>query len=103
MLAGIRDVLIISTPDDLPLFHRLLGDGSSLGMSLRYAIQPRPNGIAAAFTIGRDFIGDDHVSLILGDNIFYGQGLQFLLAEAGSRTEGATIFAYPVSDPKRYE
>ncbi|NOY30539.1 MAG: glucose-1-phosphate thymidylyltransferase RfbA [Planctomycetes bacterium] len=102
MLTGIRDVLIISTPEDLPLFHRLLGDGSSLGMSLRYAIQPQPNGIAAALTIGRDFIGDDHVALILGDNIFYGQGLQFLLAEAGSRSEGATIFAYPVSDPERY-
>ncbi|MCA9230814.1 MAG: glucose-1-phosphate thymidylyltransferase RfbA [Planctomycetales bacterium] len=102
MLTGIRDVLIISTPDDLPLFHRLLGDGSSLGMSLRYAIQPQPNGIAAAFEIGRDFIGSDHVALILGDNIFYGQGMQPLLAEAGSRNEGATVFAYPVRDPSRF-
>ena len=102
MLTGIRDVLIISTPDDLPLFHRLLGDGSSLGMSLRYAIQPQPNGIAAAFEIGRDFIGNDHVALILGDNIFYGQGMQPLLAEAGSRNEGATVFVYPVRDPSRF-
>lgn len=102
MLTGIRDVLIISTPEDLPLFHRLLGDGSSLGMSLRYAMQPQPNGIAAALTIGRDFIGDDHVALILGDNIFYGQGMQPLLAEAGSRAEGATLFAYPVRDPSRF-
>lgn len=102
MLTGIRDILLISTPDDLPLFHHLLGDGSSLGISLRYAIQPKPNGIAAAFEIGRDFIGNDSVALVLGDNIFYGQGMQPLLAEAGSRSEGATVFAYPVGDPKRY-
>lgn len=102
MLTGIREVLLISTPDDLPLFHRLLGDGSSLGISIRYAIQPEPNGIAAAFTIGRDFIASDHVALILGDNIFYGQGMQPLLAEAGSRSEGATVFAYPVRNPQRF-
>ncbi len=102
MLTGIRDILIISTPDDLPLFHRLLGDGSLLGISLRYAIQPQPNGIAAAFTIGRDFIAGEHVALILGDNIFYGQGMQPLLAKAGSQAEGATLFAYPVRDPSRF-
>ena len=102
MRAGIRDILIISTPDDLPLFRRLLGDGSAWGIRLGYAEQPRPEGLAQAFLIGRDFVGDDAVCLILGDNIFYGAGLDERLTRAVARPRGATVFAYQVSDPERY-
>nr|WP_305825983.1 glucose-1-phosphate thymidylyltransferase RfbA [Caulobacter sp. S6] len=102
MLAGIRDVLIISTPSDLPNFQRLLGDGSALGMNFSYAEQPRPEGLAQAFVIGRTFIGEDRCALILGDNIFYGHGLPQRLSAAATRTEGATVFAYRVEDPQRY-
>jgi glucose-1-phosphate thymidylyltransferase len=102
MLAGIRDILLISTPEDTPLFQRLLGDGSELGISIRYAVQPKPEGLAQAFIIGRDFIGPDHVAMVLGDNIFYGQGFQAMLVRAASRPEGATVFAYLVKDPQRY-
>ncbi|MCK4564672.1 MAG: glucose-1-phosphate thymidylyltransferase RfbA [Verrucomicrobia bacterium] len=102
MLTGIRDVLIISTPHDLPLFERLLGDGSELGMRFSYAEQPAPEGLAQAFVIGREFIGDDDVCLILGDNIFYGMHFTATLKRARERTSGATIFAYPVRDPERY-
>ncbi len=101
MLAGIREILIISTPQDLPGFKRLLGDGSQLGCSFSYAEQKEPNGLAQAFVIGESFIGDDQVALILGDNIFYGDGLSKLLQECTSPT-GGWIFAYPVSDPERY-
>ncbi len=104
MLAGIREILIISTPDDLPMFRRLLGDGKSLGVTFHYAEQPRPEGLAQAFLIGEEFIGDDDVCLVLGDNIFYGQGFTALLNDAtkiASNNE-ATIFAYPVNDPQRY-
>jgi glucose-1-phosphate thymidylyltransferase len=102
MLAGIRDILIITTPEDQPLFRRLLGDGSSFGIRLAYAVQPVPRGLADAFIIGRDFIGRDRVALILGDNIYFGEGLETLLASAAAREEGATIFGYVVSDPNRY-
>ena len=102
MLAGIREILIISTPDDLPNFKRLLGDGAKWGLQLSYAEQPSPDGLAQAFTIGRDFIGDDSVALILGDNIFYGQGMVSQLRRAASQTTGATVFAYRVHDPERY-
>ncbi len=105
MLAGIRDILIISTPDDLPSFRRLLGDGSEIGVRFSYAEQPRPEGLAQAFIIGRDFIGDDSVCLVLGDNIFYGQGFTGMLRDAGriaSERNEATVFAYPVKDPRRY-
>lgn len=102
MLAGIRDILIISTPEDLPNFRRLLGDGSRWGLSIQYAEQAQPNGLPEAFIIGRDFIGDDDVTLILGDNIFYGHNFPSMLRTAGGRKPGATIFAYPVSDPERY-
>jgi len=102
MLAGIRDILLITLPADVPAFERLLGDGSRLGISIRYAVQPEPKGLAQAFLIGREFIGQDHVTLVLGDNIFYGQGFQPLLAQAGSQHEGATIFGYPVKDPRQF-
>jgi glucose-1-phosphate thymidylyltransferase len=102
MLAGIRDILMITTPDDLPVFRRLLGDGSQIGISIRYAPQPKPEGLAQAFIIGREFVGTDRVALVLGDNIFFGQGFISYLARAAERTEGATIFAYPVKDPHRY-
>ena len=102
MLAGVRDVLVISTPVDLPRFRDLLGDGARWGMTFRYAEQAAPRGIAEAFTIGRDFIGTDRVALVLGDNIFYGSGLPGLLRAAAGRTVGATIFAYSVRDPERY-
>jgi glucose-1-phosphate thymidylyltransferase len=102
MLAGIRDVLVISTPHDLPLFERLLGDGASLGMRFEYLPQPTPRGLADAFVVGKSFIGESRVALVLGDNIFYGQGFQPLLRRAAGRAAGATIFAYPVRDPERY-
>ncbi|MBT8372429.1 MAG: glucose-1-phosphate thymidylyltransferase RfbA [Deltaproteobacteria bacterium] len=102
MLAGIRDILIISTPVDLPVFRRILGDGSWLGLSFSYAEQPRPEGLAQAFIIGRSFISDDPVCLILGDNIFYGQGLSEILNRAVQLTQGGLIFGYPVRDPERY-
>jgi glucose-1-phosphate thymidylyltransferase len=102
MLAGIKEVLVISTPHDLPMFQRLLGDGSSLGMSLSYAEQPKPEGLAQAFLIGADFVGSDRVALVLGDNIFYGQGFGSVLASAANQEEGATIFGYRVSDPTAY-
>lgn len=104
MLAGIREILIISTPDDMPMFRRLLGDGSDIGVRFSFAIQPRPEGLAQAFLIGEDFIGDDDVCLVLGDNIFYGQGFTGMLKNAvATAAEGlSTVFAYPVSDPQRY-
>ncbi len=102
MLAGIRDILLISTPQDIGSFERLLGDGSQVGISIRYAVQPRPGGLAQAFLIGREFIGGDRAALILGDNIFYGQGFQAMLGRAATRSNGATVFAYAVKDPQRY-
>ncbi|MCZ8543089.1 glucose-1-phosphate thymidylyltransferase RfbA [Mesorhizobium qingshengii] len=102
MLAGIREILIISTPRDLPTFHQLLGDGSEFGLDLSYAEQPHPNGLAEAFIIGRDFIGKDSVSMILGDNIYFGDGLSQLCRSAASRETGASVFAYHVEDPERY-
>ena len=102
MLAGIREVLLISTPRDTPSFQALLGDGSEWGISLRYAVQPSPDGLAQAFLIGREFIGDDGCALVLGDNIFYGHSLSQSLTNAAARTSGATVFAYPVHDPERY-
>ena len=102
MLAGIRDILLISTPDDTPRFAQLLGDGARWGLDLSYAVQPSPDGLAQAFIIGKSFLGDDHSVLVLGDNIFYGHDLQPQLERAGVRTRGATVFAYPVADPQRY-
>ncbi len=101
MLAGIREVLIISTPEATPLFQQLLGDGSEIGMKLSYKVQEQPNGLAQAFVLGKEFIGDDPVCLILGDNIFYGQGFGKMLQEASAR-EGATVFGYYVTDPERF-
>ncbi|HVF32922.1 MAG TPA: glucose-1-phosphate thymidylyltransferase RfbA [Acidimicrobiales bacterium] len=102
MLAGIREVLVISTPHDLPQFERLLGDGHELGIELSYAVQPSPDGLAQAFIIGADFIGDDTCCLVLGDNIFHGHGLQGLLLEAAGLTTGCVLFGYGVKDPERY-
>ena len=102
MLAGIRDVLVITTPDDRAQFVRLLGDGSQWGIRLCYAVQPKPEGLAQAFLIGADFIGESAVSLVLGDNIFFGHGLPEMLAAASARNTGATVFAYQVRDPERY-
>jgi glucose-1-phosphate thymidylyltransferase len=102
MLAGIRDVLIISTPQDTPRFEQLLGDGGQWGLRLSYAVQPTPGGLAQAFIIGRSFVGSDTCCLILGDNIFYGQDLAVRLQRAAQKTSGATVFAYPVHDPERY-
>ena len=102
MLAGIRDILVISTPQDTPRFEQLLGDGAQWGVSFSYAVQPAPEGLAQALTIGRDFVGPDRCALILGDNIFYGHDLSKQLQSVAARTSGATVFAYPVSDPERY-
>lgn len=102
MMAGIRDILIITTPEDQVQFQRLLGDGSLLGMNFNYAVQEKPNGLAEAFIIGRDFVGDDSVALVLGDNIFYGNELEILLKRAVQKSEGASLFGYQVKDPERY-
>lgn len=102
MLAGIRDILVITTPEDQANFQRLLGDGADLGIEISYAAQPRPEGLAQAFLIGRDFIGIDRVALALGDNLFYGHGLPRILQQAGEQKAGATVFAYRVRDPERY-
>ena len=102
MLAGIRQVLLISTPDDIGGFKRLLGDGSQVGIKISYAVQPKPEGLAQAFIIGREFVAEEPVALVLGDNLFFGQGFQQMLMRAASRTHGATIFGYPVKDPERY-
>ena len=102
MLAEIREILIISTPEDLPGFQRMLGDGSQLGLSLSYAVQPSPDGLAQAFIIGREFVGEDNVCLVLGDNIFYGAGFGETLLQAAARDEGATVFGYYVADPERF-
>ena len=102
MLAGIRDILIITTPEDQPSFKRLLGDGSRFGVNFSYAVQPKPEGLAQAFLIGEGFIGSDHVALVLGDNIFYGANLGKLLRTAVEREAGATVFGYYVCDPERF-
>lgn len=102
LLARIRNILLISTPQDIGNFERVLGDGSKLGLSITYKVQPKPEGLAQAFILGREFVGDDNVALVLGDNIFYGQGFQPLLHRATSHASGATVFGYPVSDPHRY-
>ena len=102
MLAGIRDILVITTPEDQAVFQRLLGDGGQWGLRLDYAVQPEPKGLAQAFLIGRDFIGDDHCALVLGDNIFFGQSIRTDLKRAADRAVGATVFGYRVSDPERY-
>jgi glucose-1-phosphate thymidylyltransferase len=102
MLAGIRDILVISTPEDTPRYRDLLGDGRKWGIKLRYEVQPRPEGLAQAFIIGKKFIGRDPVALVLGDNLFHGHELSALLARAAARKKGATVFAYPVNDPQRY-
>jgi len=102
MLAGIRDVLLITTPDDVEAFKRLLGDGSHIGLRLSYTVQPSPDGLAQAFILGRDFVGADRVALALGDNLFFGQGFTDVLKRAAGRIQGATVFGYPVRDPQRY-
>ena len=102
LLAGIRDILIISTPQDTPRFEQLLGDGSQWGINLSYAVQPSPDGLAQAFLIGEDFVGNDPSALVLGDNIFYGHDFSSLLQEASAKEDGATVFAYAVNDPERY-
>ena len=102
MLAGITDILVISTPEYTPLFEQLLGDGSDIGISLTYKVQEKPNGLAEAFILGADFIGDDSVCLILGDNIYYGSGLSKLVQEAAQKIDGATVFGYHVNDPERF-
>lgn len=102
MLAGIRDILVISTPEDLPRFEQLLSDGSQWGINLEYAVQPEPEGLAQAFIIGREFVGSDPVALVLGDNIFYGQGFSRTLQSAAAQEKGATVFGYYVRDPERY-
>ena len=102
MLAGIREVLIISAPEYLDNYVRLFGDGSRIGLSIEYAVQPEPKGLAQAFTIGRDFVGDDSAALVLGDNLFFGAGLEALLQKAAARKDGATVFAYRVEDPQAY-
>lgn len=102
MLAGIRDILVISTPEDLPLFRRLLGSGAQWGIRFSYAEQPKPEGLAQAYVIGRDFVGQENSALILGDNIFFGHGLTDILQHAANRRSGATVFAYTVDDPERY-
>ena len=102
MLGGIREILLISTPEDTPRFAQLLGDGSRWGLSLSYAVQPSPDGLAQAFVIGRDFVGRDAATLVLGDNIFYGHDLHVQLERANAQSRGATVFAYPVADPERY-
>jgi glucose-1-phosphate thymidylyltransferase len=102
MLAGIRDILVISTPKDTPRFEELLGDGNQWGLHLKYAVQSRPEGIAQAFLVGREFIADDPVALVLGDNVFHGHNLSTILQEAAARKRGATVFAYPVKNPERY-
>ena len=102
MLAGIREILIISTPEDLPRFEELLGDGSQFGIELSYKVQPSPDGLAQAFILGDEFIGDDSVAMVLGDNIFHGQGLTELLREAAAKESGATVFGYYVEDPERF-
>lgn len=102
MLSGIRDILLISTPRDMPQFKLLLGDGSAFGISITYAVQDEPRGLADAFIVGRDFIGDDPVALVLGDNIFYGAGLRAMCQRAATQQSGATVFAYPVNEPERY-
>ena len=102
MLAGIREVLVISTPEYLPLFEELLGDGSEIGMSFSYQVQEQPNGLAEAFILGEDFIGNDSVALVLGDNIYYGSGLSKLVQDAAEKKNGATVFGYHVNDPERF-
>ncbi|HUW07450.1 MAG TPA: glucose-1-phosphate thymidylyltransferase RfbA [Williamwhitmania sp.] len=102
MLAGLRDILIISTPSDIPLYQRLFGDGKQLGLNIQYVVQPSPDGLAQAFILGEEFIGNDSACLVLGDNIFYGQGFSGILRESANQKDGATVFGYWVNDPQRY-